>query len=137
MNRFLETFEQHAGKVFWTVFALAGLLVILASNGNWMVLYTALGFSFIALGLHRLGEEIAKRRINRDFDRLLLAVDQRVSEAEDLHDKLRVQQNYRFFHLDRKRAGIEQRLEYELRLLTAKILELENRLNQLRKDLKV
>ncbi|MEM5797789.1 MAG: hypothetical protein QXP39_02200 [Candidatus Aenigmatarchaeota archaeon] len=131
-----DEFEKNAEKIFWSIFIIAGALVIFAANGHPVLMYLALGFTFIALGLHRLGEEIAKRRINKDFDRLLLAVDQRVGQAEDMHDRLRLQQNYRFFHLDRKRASIEQRIETEFRLLARKIIELENRLNEMKKDLK-
>ena len=107
-------------KIFWAMFVIIGIgFVFLAFFGNMLFLDLLLGFAIITMGLHKLGEEYSVKHIKTD--------QLHVAENMENISKL-IQDSHK--QLNDKEINMEKKLERNYRNLARKIIEVENRINE-------
>lgn len=119
---------------FWLLFVIAGGFVIAGSFIRLIFLDILLGLILIAIGVMKLGEEIANRNLSRRHSSISESIDyltNQLGASTNLTRALRERHDHRFLHLDRKRAEIESRIEKSYRELAKKIMDVENSLNEI------
>ena len=126
-------------KVFWGLFLVIGIILIAgAVAGKLSLVEILVAFVVIAIGAEKLGEEISDKKlqeeqnkINRDIlfiSRWLENNNAFTRQMKDTHEK-------RILKLDNKRAEIEGKHETSYRDLARKILEMENKANEVSRAL--
>jgi len=87
----------------------------------------------IIFGIQRLDEEYNKRKTEREFRGIKEIAEQASRHAEEsrrLMEQTKYLQENKLFKLDRRKADTDKKIEDNYRDLTRKILEIENRLNE-------
>ena len=131
-NRFFGS----KSTVFWTLFALIGLLLALRLPAVEILL----GVMAIFLGVYKLGDELDQRKSQKDREALQETLqDIRLWIEKEYEHLKRMETRYetRFFRMDskliaanRKAADASKLQEKAYRDLVRKILDLENRMNR-------
>ena len=121
-------------RIFWAFFVFIGLVVIFGTLFRALYIEVLLGLVVIIIGIHKLGEEKhsinmedAQRRVSRNMDYM-------IHWSNSMHDYVKGMKDrheYRLHHLDSKRAEMEKKIEDNYKDLVRKLLELENRMNEL------
>lgn len=123
---------------FWAFYILTASVLISGLIANAILAAVLLSLLVITAGFHGILEEFTARE-NRKAFRALDSSIQQVSDwvqrsfffANDMKDKF----NLRFHNLDTKRSQLEQLVEKRNRDHTRRIIEMENKLNSLKKAL--
>lgn len=121
-------------SIFWLLFIIAGGFVIAGSFIRLIFLDILLGLILIAIGILKLGEEIANRNLSRRHKNINESIDyltNQLGASTNLTRALKERHDHRFLHLDRKRTEIENRVEKNYRELARKIMDVESRLNEI------
>ncbi|RLJ09993.1 MAG: hypothetical protein DRP15_01585, partial [Candidatus Aenigmatarchaeota archaeon] len=95
-----------------------------------------LGFILVAMGIQKLSEDINNKVVRKNQDILGEALDfivQWIEKAQGHIRHISVKNENRFHSWDVKRSEIEDKIERNYRDLVKKIIEIENRLNELAK----
>jgi uncharacterized protein YoxC len=125
---------DHWNKAFWLLFATGGGIVVFGSFIRIVFLDVVLGVFVIAMGMLKLSEDIANKHISlrhKNINESINYLTSQVGTNADMTMMLRDRQNSRFMHMDVKRAGIESMVEKNYRELARKIMDVENRLNEM------
>lgn len=126
-------------KFFWILFIMMGVILIIgAALGVLTLVEVLIAFIVIAIGAEKLGEEISDKRLQEEqgkINRDLLFISRWLEDNNVFTRQLKDRHESRLFNLDNKRAEIEKRQELGYRELARKILELENRMNEVSRAL--
>jgi Fic family protein len=125
---------------FWLFFMLAGAILIAGFITSTIFADLLLSAVVIAIGLHGLLEEFTHRESRKAFRRVDESLQQLTEWVEKSHlfaKSTRERHELRLYHIDNRRAQAEQKLEKRARELSRKIVDLENRVNSIKKSLSV
>jgi hypothetical protein len=135
-NRLAEGYVRHYNRLFWLFFVIAGALfvssVFLGVLGE-LYIEIVLGFLLVVVGIHRTGEEFLNMRVKESQDASIRTINELLQWAEKSYDYTRAfkeKHEKRLFHLDERRADLENKLDEQFRLAVKKIIDLENRMNK-------
>lgn len=135
-NNLAEGYVRHHNRLFWLFFVIAGALfvssVFLGVLGE-LYIEIVLGFLLVVVGIHRTGEEFLNRRMRESQDASVRTINELLQWAEKSYDYTRAfkeRHEKRLFHLDERRADLENKLDDQFRLAVRKIIDLENRMNK-------
>jgi len=123
---------------FWAFFMLAGAILIAGFITSRIFADLLLSTVVIAIGLHGLLEEFTHRENRKAFGRIEGSLQQLTEWVEKSHlfaKSTKEKHELRLYHLDSRRAQAEQKLEKRNRELSRKIVDLENKLNSVKKSL--
>ena len=126
------------GLAFWAFFMFAGAILIAGFVTSTIFADMLLSAAVIAIGLHGLLEEHThreSRKASRKMDNSLQQLGEWIEKSHLFAKSAREKHELRMHHLDTKRAQAEQRLEKKNRELARRVIDLENRLNSVRKTL--
>ena len=133
MDTLINGFLKNRNRIFWALFLLTGAFILLLGIRSILYLDLILAVILVMLGLHKLGEELnerfmekAQKKMSDSMDYLTKWLQSNESLAKTLEEK----NESRFFNSDRRRIEIDDKLETKYRGLVRKILELETKLNQ-------
>ena len=125
-------------KGFWLLFVVMGIFVVTGTFLQVVFLDLMIGFLVIAIGLLKLSEEFTHKdltsrhsNINESLRYLTHMVDSSNSTLVRNNEK----HENRFLHFDKKRAEIEETIEDKYDSLAKKIIQQENKLNDVTKAL--
>jgi hypothetical protein len=137
-RRLIDGYVKHYNKAFWLIFAAAGSSYIASVSLGIQGLDLALGLIITAAGIHRLGAELAYRRLRASHQDAVRAVNELLQWAEKSYDYTRAfkeRHERRLFRQDQRRGELENKLEEQFRSAVKKIIDLENKLNSLMRGL--
>lgn len=122
-------------KIFWGMFIVIGIgFVFLALYGSLLFLDLLLGFAIITMGLHKLGEEYSVKTFKKDQVQLSESmgdISKWMQDSNKYLNELKELQAYNIKTLGTREQDIESQMEKNYRNLARKIIELENRLNEI------
>ena len=121
-------------RIFWGFFIFIGFVIMVGTFLRVAYLEILFGLIVIILGIQKLGEEIrsretgeSQRKMNRNMDYLT----HWTNATYDYIKNMKQRHEYRLYHLDKKRAEMEQKLEDGYRDFARKLFDIENRMNEL------
>lgn len=124
-------------KLFWTLFIVIGAILIIGSIiGIFTLVEVLIAFIVIAIGAEKLGEEISDKRLQEEQGRInrdLMFVSRWLENNNVFTRQMKDRHEMRFFNMDQKRAETEKSQESSYRDMARKLIDLENRVNQLSK----
>ena len=129
-----EFFTEHRGRIFWLFFIILGIFVIGGIFLNLFLIDILLGLVMIIIGIHRLETEHHKRIMEKEQGKINETINYMAQWLDANHDyvkNMRSKHDNRIFGLDRKRAELDKRIEMNHRDLVRKIIEIENKLNEI------
>jgi Fic family protein len=130
--------KARLGLAFWGFYVLAAATLIAGLITSTIIADLLLASMMIAIGFHGLLEEHAARESRKAFRRLDASFQQLGEWIEKANMFMRsISERYelRMYHLDTKRSLAERKFERKARDLSKKIIDLENKLNSIRKTL--
>ncbi len=125
-------------KAFWVLFIIAGALVITGSFIRIMFLDILLGIIVIAIGIQKLGEDLYGEELDREKGEIKEGVKYLtnwIDSNQNLTKNIKTRHEHRFHHIDRKRIEMDGIMKKGYRELAKKILETENKLNEISRAL--
>jgi len=124
-------------QVFWIIFIILGVILILVSRFDAFLTGLFMGLVIIILGLQKIAED-------RDFQHLYMrqkTVDKNLREMSSFIDRTYVPERSRGHagltipELDKAKKEIESRMDSDMERLAKKMLEIENKVNQLSRSI--
>ncbi len=126
-------------KLFWALFIVIGIILIAGAVAGVLSLVEILiAFMVIAIGAEKLGEEISDKKLQEEqgkINRDLIFISRWLENNNVFTRQMKDRHEQRFFKLDNKRADIEKKHELGYRELAKKILDVENRMNEVSRAL--
>jgi len=123
-------------RIFWAIFTLIGILLIAGFFVKLLYVDLLLGFLVIAVGVVKLSEELSSNEMkgrHSDINESIRYLTHMVDDANRSMERLKEKSDHRFHHFDGKRAEIEQQIEDNYDSLAKKIVQQENKLNDVTK----
>jgi len=123
---------------FWLLFVIMGALIATSSFLRVLFLDIILGFLVVAVGIMKLSEEFASRSVDnrhKNIHESINFLSHRLDNGDAFNTRIKERHENRFMHLDRKRVGIERTMEDNYDSLAKKIIQQENKLNDVTKAL--
>jgi hypothetical protein len=131
---------RHWDKVFWVLFAVIAISLVTG------IIAAAIPFeSFLVLlvlvvivGAGKLSEELSDLKVigyQDDIYKKLSSISQQLEHTFDLASKHKRSTEYRVQKLDSRRIDTDIKLEKKYRELISKIIEIENKVNRLTKEM--
>jgi predicted HTH transcriptional regulator len=133
-----RTTRRRLGIAFWLFYMAAGAILISGLITQRIFADLLLSAVVIAIGFHGLLEEFTHRENRKVLSRMEGSLQQLTEWIEKSHlfaKSTKEKHELRLYHLDARRAQAEQRLEKRSRELSRKIVDLENRVNSIRKTI--
>ena len=133
-----RTTRRRLDIAFWAFYMSAGAILIAGFITSRIFADLLLSAVVIAIGFHGLLEEFTARENRKVLSRMESSLQQLTEWIEKSHlfaKSTREKHEMRLYHLDNRRAQAEQKLEKRNRELSRKIVDLENRLNSLKRIL--
>lgn len=124
------------GRIFWIVFIIIWVLLMVGISQRIIIFDLLLGLIIIILGLAKLSDDLRKKEfidITTKTSKNLEQINDYLTTHYDFNKKINDKHNYRFFQLNKKRLKTEKKIEKNYRELAKKILDLENKLNDIKK----
>jgi superfamily II RNA helicase len=121
-------------RIFWGFFIFIGLVIVIGTLLKVAYLEILFGLIVIILGIQKLGEEIRSREVDENQKKMSRNMDYLTHWTNATYDyikNMKQKHEYRLYHLDKKRAEMESKLDESYRDFARKLLELENRMNEL------
>ncbi len=121
-------------RIFWAFFIFIGVVIILGTLAGVAYMELLLGLIIIILGIQKLGEEIHSSDIRKGQEKISRNMDYLTHWSNSTYDyikNMKQRHEYRLYHLDKKRAEMEQRMESGYRDFAKKLFEMENKINEL------
>ena len=125
---------NHWNRIFWAFFVFIGLVIVFGTLFKALYIEILLGLVVIIVGIHKLGEERSSNNIEETQTKLNRSVDYIAHWMNSMYDfskNLKNKHEYRLYHLDKKRADMDKKIEDNYRDLVRKVVNLENRMNEL------
>lgn len=129
-----DLYLSHWDKIFWIFFLILGILFTVASFIRFIYLDIFLGVLIMAMGLEKLSEELIRKRHSEHEKRyaeqlreMKEQIDQSIRKAQSIYEK----SDLRFHNAESKRSEIEQKIEDNYDSLAKKIIQLENKMNEI------
>jgi predicted HTH transcriptional regulator len=125
---------NHWNRTFWAFFVLLGILITIGIFIDAFLLYVFLGMVVISMGIMKLGEELSNEKIKDEHRRLRETMDyvtQWMNSNQDFVSAVKDKTDYRFYHVNRRKNDLEQKIEDNYRSVVKKIIDLENKLSEL------
>lgn len=125
---------NHWNRIFWAFFIFIGFVIVFGTLLRVAYIEILLGLIVIILGVQKLGEETHSNDVKDNQDKINRSMDYIIHWANSTYDYIKNMRNrheYRLYHLDRKYADMEQKIENNYRGLVRKLVEIENRMNEL------
>jgi len=140
LNGFSLSYLKHQSKIFWVLFILLGILLISGSLGSVFYLDILLGFLVVIIGIEKLREEIyshVNEREKKTVYESINYINNWMESTQDLTNLMKDKYNNRLFSLNNRQNELNRNLELKYRELVRKIIEVENKLNETNKILKI
>ncbi len=118
--------------IFWILFVILGAAIIFQTAFNIFFLDIAFGLMVIVIGIHKINEELSNREFERqkkEFAESIRYLTNWMDKSHSLTRNLKERHENRLYHLDVKRADLDEKIEKTQRDLIRKMVEIENRLN--------
>jgi len=134
-----EIIENHWKKLFWFLFTIASLVFIAEVITSTITMDIMIGFVLILLGLNALGEEMRAGRIRKEQEKQKRHINEILQWADKSYDYMRgfkERHENRLFRLDSRLSDTEARIERNTNMLIRKMIDLENSLNTLLKEMR-
>jgi len=125
---------------FWGFFILSAAVLIWSLYIGVIFLDILLSFMVIAIGFHGLLEELAERGNKKAFRRIdqsLLQLTEWMDRIQAFAKAIKDKHELRLHRLDTKRAQTERKFDRKTKELSKKMIDLENKLNSLKKELEI
>jgi len=132
---------RHWDKIFWLLFAaiaismVAGIMAAAIPFESFLVLLLIV----VIIGAGKLSEELSNVKVlgyQDDIYKKLSSISQQLEHTFDLASKHKRSTEYRVHKLDSRRIDIDIKLEKRYRELVSKMIEIENKVNRLSKEMK-
>ncbi|NIO23061.1 MAG: hypothetical protein GTN38_03490 [Candidatus Aenigmarchaeota archaeon] len=131
---------RHWDKIFWVLFAVIALSLLTG------VIAAAMPFESFAIflaivviiGAGKLSEELTNTKVvgyQDDIYKKLSSISQQLENTFEIATKHKRTTDYRVHKLDKKRIDTDIKLEKKYRELVSKIIEIENKVNKLSKEM--
>ena len=128
----------HWNKAFWLLFILMGALVVAGLIVRVLYLDIVLGIFVIAIGVLKLGEEISSKEIidrHGDINDNIRYLSHQVDAGNLFARRVKERHEHRFLKLDNRRTDIENIIDEKYDSVAKKVIQLENKLNDITKAL--
>jgi len=125
---------DYIDKLFWILFIILGASVIVGSMVSVMILDILLGITIIALGIHKLSQEISYQKAMQAQDNVQKKITHLLEWLEQNHiytKNINKRTDIRFEKIHKRHEEIDENLEKKYRELAKKVFELENKLNEI------
>jgi O-6-methylguanine DNA methyltransferase len=135
MEREQKIFLIKLNLTFWVLFTALGFVVLATALINFNYLQILLAIAIIMIGIGKLEQDFIKKRTEREQKNInneLFQINQGLEHSYTTSSKLKDRIDYRIYHLDKKRVDIEKKMELNQRSLAAKIIDLENKITDLK-----
>jgi len=126
----------HWNNAFWVLFIIMGALVIAGFAIRVLYLDLVLGFFVIAIGVFKLGEELTSKEISEKHEDIkdnIRYLSHQMDAGNLFTRKIKEKHEHRFLRLDSRRNEIESTVEEKYDSLAKKLIQLENKLNDVTK----
>lgn len=132
---------RHWDKIFWFLFAVISisLLVGIATATISFEFFVVLLLIIIIVGAGKLSEELTNIKLieyQDDIYKKLNSISQQLEHTTDLVRKHKRATEYRVQKLEKRRIDVDIKLEKKYRELISKIIEIENKVNRLSREIK-
>jgi len=134
LTELLSFLSGQRNRIFWALFIILGVFVIGGIFINLFFIDIILGILMIIIGLQRIEDEHYKEKLEKERRKTNDALNYMAQWLDASHDYITRTKNKhenRLFNLDRKKASLDSRMEMNHRDVVKKIIELENRFNEL------
>jgi hypothetical protein len=132
---------RHWDKIFWILFAVISISLVTG------IIAAAIPFeSFLVLlvlvvivGAGKLSEEMSNLKVigyQDDIYKKLSSISQQLEHTFDLASRHKRSTEYRVHKLDSRRIDTDIKLEKKYRELVSKLIEVENKVNKLKREMK-
>lgn len=115
--------------IFWILFAVLGILLLIGISPQLIV-----GVMIISLGIYKLDFDIQQKKRKEERESLQVTLGELKEWMQKEYEYIRaVEAKYdqRFFHSGTEKAKTGKRMEKEYRELVRKLLQLENKMNDI------
>jgi len=132
-------FVTHYNKVFWALFLAAVAVLLGGLFGNLPLFDVLLALILIVIALHKVEEDVLHSKIDYEktyTDANIRRMNHLLGNHHIFTRNLKDVHEYRLHNLDTRRAELDFRLEQNYRELVRKIIEVENKLNDLSKKVR-
>jgi hypothetical protein len=133
----LNSHELNWDSIFWVLYVVTGVAIIVAASLQIMPTEYLLGLVIVIIGIERLGVEFAHRKMlekQSELSENLFYVSKGLEENFNVAADSKQKNDYRAYQLDKKRIKTEKDLNSKYRDAVTKILELENKINKVSKN---
>lgn len=116
---------------FWLLFIVIGFAVMVAAMLSASYLGILLAIAVVMIGIGKLEQDFIKKKLEREQKNIndeLFQISQGLEHSYTTSSKIKDRIDYRIYHLDKKRADIERKMELNYRNMAAKIINLENKI---------
>jgi hypothetical protein len=123
-------------RAFWILFIITAALVVAAMIVRILYLDIMLGFLVVSIGIIKLSEEFSSREITHSHDDIrdnIRYLSHQVDASHLFSRRVKEKHEHRFLKLDNKRNDIDEKIENNYDSLAKKIIQNENRLNDVTK----
>jgi hypothetical protein len=131
---------RHWEKIFWILFAVIALSLVWVTflDVIQFELFIILGLITVIVGAGKLSGELTDTRFlvdQDDINKKLDSIYRQLEKTFDLASKHKKSTEYRVHKLDSRRIDTDIKLEKKYRELVSKIIEIENKVNRLSKEM--
>jgi len=134
----INWYEVNWDHVFWIMFIITSIIAALTFFLGIVSSDILLGLIIIVIGIERIGVEIAHKKMlekQSELSENLFYVSKGLEENFNVASDTKQKTNFRIHQLDKKRIEMERDLNLKYRDAVRKIIELENKINNLSKSL--
>jgi len=121
-------------KIFWAIFIIVGIAIALSTSISIPILDVLLGLAVVLIGVQKLVEDYRNKEVSEEQKRMkesLDSISKWVRESNDFAGTIKTATESQFSDFSKAHDVISQKIEMNYRELARKILEIENRLNEI------
>lgn len=124
----------YGNSVFWLFFIALGILAIFGVIFNVFLIDILLGLIVILIGIQKLVEEHHKKELEgkqNSANDALQHISQWLNASHEFMSTMKKTHEGKLSELEKKKADVDEKIENNYRDLVKKIIELENKFNEL------
>ena len=125
-------------NIFWIVFAIAGIISVVMALTDMFFLGIVLALMIILSGIAKLEQDAHKSdfiKSMNNVERDVRSLKENVEKGHYFASTINEKTEKRLQRLDAKRVDADRKAEKRFRDLVRKIIEIENTLNKMKKDI--
>ena len=133
----IETVQAHWDKIFWVLFVVA-VLAFGAMTSGLVGFQILAGFVIISIGAAKISQEMLSKKTmsyHGDLYDKFYELSRQLERTVDITMGMKGKSERRFYSSDRKRIETDMKLENNFRLLAKKIIDIENKLSKMTKEM--